>query len=249
MTMIPQILGIIPARYASTRFPGKPLALLGGKPVIQWVHETASKVFKHLIVATDDLRISDAVEAFGGKAFMTSANHPSGTDRCAEALHLFTAALGEPFTHVVNIQGDEPLIQQEQLTLLQECILESGSDIATLIRPVKDQDELTSPHVVKAVVDHQFRALYFSRAPIPYQREKSNSPNKIPLYAHLGLYAFRTEVLEQVVALPPSPLESAESLEQLRWLENGFVVQTALTPHQTRGVDTPEDLELLRSLL
>lgn len=247
--MTPQFLGIIPARYASTRFPGKPLALLGEKPMIQWVYETASEVFQHLIVATDDPRISEAVEGFGGKAIMTSASHRSGTDRCAEALRLFTAVSGQSFTHVVNVQGDEPLIRKEQLSLLTECMLDSGSDIATLIRPLEDRNDQDNPHVVKAVVDRQLRALYFSRAPIPYQRESGDPSNQVPCYAHLGLYAFRREVLEQVVTLPPSPLELTESLEQLRWLENGYQIQAAVTRYPSRGVDTPEDLELLRTRL
>ena len=247
--MTPQFLGIIPARYASTRFPGKPLALLGGKPMIQWVYETASKVFQHLAVATDDPRISEAVEAFGGYAVMTSASHRSGTDRCAEAMHILTSVSGQSFTHVVNIQGDEPFIRKEQLSLVTECLLDSGSDIATLIRPLVDRNDLNNPHVVKAVVDQDFRALYFSRAPIPYQRESGDPSNQGPSYAHLGLYAFRREVLEQVVTLPPSALELAESLEQLRWLENGYQIQTAVTRYPSRGVDTPEDLELLRTTL
>lgn len=247
--MTPKFLGIIPARYASTRFPGKPLALLGNKPMIQWVYETASQVFQHLAVATDDLRISKAVEAFGGKAIMTSTSHPSGSDRCAEALQLITGASGSSFTHVVNIQGDEPMLQQEQLSLLRECVLESEADIATLIRPLEDPSDLTSPHVVKVVVDSRFKALYFSRAPIPFQRDTKNPSTGIPMYAHLGLYAFRTEVLEKVVALPPSPLELTESLEQLRWLEHGYSIQTAITRSHARGVDTPEDLERLGSIL
>jgi 3-deoxy-manno-octulosonate cytidylyltransferase (CMP-KDO synthetase) len=246
--MKPQFLGIIPARYASTRFPGKPLALLGEKPVIRWVYETASTVFSHLIVATDDRRISDAVEAFGGKAVLTSPSHSSGTDRCAEAMNLYAGTSGVKFTHVVNIQGDEPMIHREQLTQLTDCVLEPGSDIATLIRPLEDWDELSSTHVVKVVVDKSLRALYFSRAPIPFVRE-GKPPGGVPHYAHLGLYAFRREVLEQIVKLPPSPLEKAELLEQLRWLENGFAIQTAVTQHRSRGVDTPEDLELLRSRL
>lgn len=247
--MTPKFLGIIPARYASTRFPGKPLALLGDKPMIQWVYEAASKVFQHLVVATDDHRISEAVAAFGGNAIMTSTSHPSGTDRCAEALQLITEASGSAFTHIVNIQGDEPLLKQEQLSVLQACLLNSEADIATLIRPLEDPTDLTSPHVVKVVVDNRFKALYFSRAPIPFQRDTTKPPARIPMYAHLGLYAFRTEVLEQVVALPPSPLELAESLEQLRWLEHGYSIQTALTHFHTHGVDTPEDLDRLSSLL
>ena len=243
----PQFLGIIPARYASSRFPGKPLALLGDKPMIRWVYETASRVFPHLVVATDDRRIMAVVESFGGRALMTSANHPSGTDRCAEALHQYRDATGLSFSHVVNIQGDEPFIREEQLTLLAECIADSGSDIATLIRSLDRQADLESPHVVKVVVDKNFRALYFSRAPIPYARSGAVNNLRIPRYAHLGLYGYRTGVLEEVVRLGPSALELSESLEQLRWLEHGYAIQTAVTPYHSRGVDTPEDLEALQA--
>ncbi|MEN8227434.1 MAG: 3-deoxy-manno-octulosonate cytidylyltransferase [Bacteroidota bacterium] len=240
-----QFLGIIPARYASSRFPGKPLAQLGNKPMIQWVYESASQLFDHLVVATDDHRIFQAVEEFGGKAIMTSPNHRSGTDRCAEAYHLYRDQTGKEFSHIVNIQGDEPLIKKEQLKILMDCFQIPGTRIATLIQPLQNRDEFGNPNVVKVVVDKTNRALYFSRAPIPFRRDLApdNQIDKQTYYTHVGLYAFRSEVLDQVVKLPPSDLELTESLEQLRWMENGFPIQTSITHLPSIGVDTPEDLE------
>jgi 3-deoxy-manno-octulosonate cytidylyltransferase (CMP-KDO synthetase) len=243
-----EFLGIIPARYASTRFPGKPLARLGSKPMIQWVYERASSMFEHLLVATDDLRIQDVVENFGGRVQMTSTMHTSGTERCAEAARLYEGQTGLHFSHVVNIQGDEPLIRTEQLQTLTDCFKTPGTGIATLIREMADSDELGNPNVVKVVVDRSFRALYFSRAPIPFMRngKSENERGKLKFYTHLGLYAFQREVLERVVNLTPSALEQAESLEQLRWLENGITIQTAVTHFPSLGVDTPEDQEKIR---
>lgn len=243
-----EFLGIIPARYASTRFPGKPLAMLGDKPMIQWVYERASPLFEHLLVATDDQRIYDAVERFGGLVQMTSPVHSSGTERCAEAALLYEQKTGLKFSYVINIQGDEPLIQPEQLQTLIDCMKTPGTGIATLIRPMEAKEELENPNVVKVVVDQSFRALYFSRAPIPFVR--SPGPDQetaiLPFYTHIGLYAFHREVLEQVVTLPPSALEQAESLEQLRWMEHGITIRTALTRLPSLGIDTPEDLENIR---
>ncbi|TFH23153.1 MAG: 3-deoxy-manno-octulosonate cytidylyltransferase, partial [Bacteroidia bacterium] len=215
-------LGIIPARYASTRFPGKPLALLGQKHMIQWVYERASSLFEHLLVATDDPRIYDAVVAFVGKVVMTSPEHSSGTERCAEAASLYEKESGLRFSHVVNIQGDEPLIQSRQLQTLLDCILVPDTPIATLIRPLNALEELENPNVVKVVVDLNFKALYFSRAPIPRVRDakQDRESGGHKFYTHIGLYAFRREVLEEVVKLPPTLLEQAESLEQLRWMEH-----------------------------
>lgn len=243
-----EFLGIIPARYASTRFPGKPLAMLGEKPMIQWVYERASSLFDHLLVATDDQGIYDAVERFGGKVQMTSARHKSGTDRCAEAAGLYEQQTGLAFSHVVNIQGDEPLIQAEQLQILIDCIQIPGTGIATLIRPLEAEEELGNPNMVKVVVDQSFKALYFSRAPIPFVRSSGAEQKhaNIPFYTHIGLYAFRREILQQVVKLPLSALEQAESLEQLRWMEHGITIRTAVTHLPSLGVDTPEDLELIR---
>ncbi len=242
-------LGIIPARYASSRFPGKPLAQLGNKPMIRWVYESASAVFKNLLVATDDNRILKAVEEFGGKGIMTSPSHRSGTERCAEAFQLYQENSGERFSHVVNIQGDEPLVKAEQLHTLLDCFEEPGTGIATLIQPLETQDELVNPNVVKVVVDKKFKALYFSRAPIPYEPNLSSGQPGINCvyYSHIGLYAFRIEVLEQLVKLPPSELEITESLEQLRWLENGYSIQTRISHFPSIGVDTPEDLEKISS--
>ena len=243
-----EFLGIIPARYASTRFPGKPLAMLGDKPMIQWVYERASSLFEHLLVATDDKRIYAAVGRFGGKVLMTSPGHTSGTERCAEAAGLYEQQTGLIFDHVVNIQGDEPLIQPEQLQTLIDCIQTPGTDIATLIRPLKSNEELKNPNVVKVVVDQLFRALYFSRASIPFVRSSGAGQKSanLPFYTHIGLYAFRREILEQVVNLPPSALEQAESLEQLRWMEHGITIRTAITHLPSLGVDTPADLQKIR---
>ena len=179
---------------------------------------------------------------------MTSDKHKSGTDRCAEATGLYEQQTGLSFSHVVNIQGDEPLIQAEQLQTLMECIQTPGTGIATLVRPLDAELELENPNVVKVVVDKSFRALYFSRAPIPFIRRSSEEglSVKIPFYSHIGLYAFRREILEELVKLPPSTLELAESLEQLRWMENGITIRTAITHLPSLGVDTPEDLELIR---
>ena len=241
-------LGIIPARYASTRFPGKPLALLDQKPMIQWVYERASSLFEHLLVATDDPRIYNAVVAFGGKVVMTSTKHSSGTERCAEAASLYEKESGLRFSYVVNIQGDEPLIQSRQLQTLLDCILVPNTSIATLIRPLNAVEELENPNVVKVVVDLNFKALYFSRAPIPLVRDtkqdrESGGPK---FYTHIGLYAFQREVLEEVVGLHPTLLEQTESLEQLRWMEHGITIRTAVTTLPSLGVDTPEDLEKIR---
>jgi 3-deoxy-manno-octulosonate cytidylyltransferase (CMP-KDO synthetase) len=245
---VAEFLGIIPARYASTRFPGKPLALLGDKPMIQWVYEGASALFDHLLVATDDQRIYDAVKDFGGFVQMTSSLHKSGTDRCAEAASLYEQQRGLTFSHVVNIQGDEPLIQAEQLQTLIDCIQTPGTEIATLIRPLEAKEDLENPNVVKVVVDRSFRALYFSRAPIPFVRSSGleQETANLPFYTHIGLYAFRREILEKVVTLAPSTLEQAESLEQLRWMEHGITIRTAVTQLPSLGVDTPEDLEHIR---
>jgi 3-deoxy-manno-octulosonate cytidylyltransferase (CMP-KDO synthetase) len=245
---VAEFLGIIPARYASSRFPGKPLALLGSKPMIQWVYEGASSLFEHLVVATDDQRIYAAVKNFGGKVQMTSSAHGSGTERCAEAASLYENQERLRFSHVVNIQGDEPLIQEKQLQTLIDCFDHPGSGIATLIRQMDEMEELNNPNVVKVVVDRSFRALYFSRAPIPFVRDgmKKKTSATLQFYTHIGLYAFKREILDQIVNLPPSALELAESLEQLRWLEHGITIQTAVSKLPSLGVDTPEDLEHIR---
>ena len=240
-------IGIIPARYASTRFPGKPLALLGGKPVIQHVYEQARKALDEVVVATDDPRIFEAVDAFGGKAVMTREDHPCGTNRCLEALRKTCTSFGENDV-VINVQGDEPFIQPEQIELLKSCF---PTDIATLVKPFTEEDgleALRNPNSPKVVIA-EGRALYFSRSVIPYLRgvdEKEWLAESIrrgtPYYKHIGMYAYRASVLEELVALPQSPLEKAESLEQLRWLEAGYTIRVAVTDTQTIGIDTPEDL-------
>ena len=243
-------IGIIPARYGSTRFPGKPLAMLGGKTVIQRVWEQVSRVLDHVAVATDDDRIRQAVEAFGGQAVMTSPSHRSGTDRCQEAF----VALGCPADVVINIQGDEPFIQPEQLLALMACFDNPSTDIATLVRPfeaMRPYSELENPNTPKVVLDAQKRARYFSRSVIPYVRgaEREQWPALTQYYTHIGLYAYRAEVLAAITRLPQSPLELAESLEQLRWLENGYTIQTATSTAQTIGIDTPADLQRAEQFL
>ena len=236
-------IAIIPARYASTRFPAKPLALLGGKPVIQRVYEQVAGVLDDAVVATDDERIYDAVRSFGGRVEMTSTAHRSGTDRCWEAY----CRQGRPYDVVVNVQGDEPFIRREQLEALKGCFDNPQIDIATLVKPFAAADGLAAlenPNSPKVVLDAESRALYFSRSVIPYLR---NVPREEWLahhtfYKHIGIYAFRSEVLRQVTSLPQSPLELAESLEQLRWLENGYKIGVGITEAETVGIDTPEDL-------
>lgn len=238
-----KFLAIIPARYASTRFPGKPLVLLGGKPVIERVYEQVAGVLDDVVVATDDQRIVEAVQAFGGRVVMTSPNHRSGTDRCREAYE----KQGGRFDAVVNVQGDEPFIRPEQLELLKSCFDDPQTDIATLVKPFTPADGLAAlenPNSPKVVLDSRMRAIYFSRSVIPYLRgvERDAWLEHHTFYKHIGLYAFRTEALLAVTSLPPSPLEKAESLEQLRWLENGYRIGVGITDAETVGIDTPEDL-------
>lgn len=238
-----KFLGIIPARYASTRFPAKPLALLGGKPVIQRVYEQVVKLLDDAVVATDDERIEAAVKAFGGKVVMTSTSHRSGTDRCYEAL---TKVDGE-FDVVINIQGDEPFIQPSQIRTVMDCFEDSSTQIATLVKPFTPQDgfdALENVNSPKVVVNKQMQALYFSRSIIPFFRNKDKKEWLAghTYYKHIGLYAYRAEVLKEITQLPQSSLELAESLEQLRWLENGYVIKVGESQVETIGIDTPEDL-------
>lgn len=235
-------LGIIPARYASTRFPGKPLAQLGGKPVIQRVWEQVNSVLDSVIVATDDERIVKTVESFGGKAVMTSNQHRSGTDRCWEAY----VKNGGAEDVIINIQGDEPFIHGSQLRSVMSCFDDVDTDIATLVRPFVGEDYrlLENPNSVKVVIDKQMHARYFSRSVIPFVRgvDQELWPTKVQYYTHIGLYAYRAEVLRTITQLPQSSLELAESLEQLRWLENGYTIKTAISNLETIGIDTPQDL-------
>ena len=240
-------LGIIPARFASSRLPGKPLADLGGKPMIQWVYENTAGELGDLIVATDHPEIEKAVLAFGGRVMMTSPDHRSGTDRCAEVVREL-AGSGEAFDVIINVQGDEPFIKSSHIRMLKEAFHDPAAQIATLANPIGDSSETLDPNIVKVVADLQGNALYFSRAAIPYNRHAPDDPLIAgPVYLkHLGLYAYRTEVLRQITMLEPSALEQTESLEQLRWLENGFTVKVRITKEKGHGIDTPEDLEAAR---
>ena len=234
---------IIPARYASTRFPAKPLAMLGGKPVVIRVCEQAKKVFGHVFVATDDVRIFDAVKEGGFTPVMTREDHKSGTDRCYEAF----MKCGVKADVVVNIQGDEPFIQPSQLMTIKSLFDSPETDIATLVKPFPADtpfEKVANPNSPKVVVDDNWNALYFSRSVIPYLRgvPENEWPSRHTYYKHIGLYAFRAKVLEEVTRLEQAPLEKAESLEQLRWLSAGYRIKVGVTDVETIGIDTPDDL-------
>ncbi len=239
-----RILGIIPARYASSRLPGKPLVDIGGRSMVMRVVDQAARArsLAAVVVATDDARIVEHVQAHGGAAVLTSADHPSGTDRCWEALG---KAAGGPYDAVVNIQGDEPFIAPEQIDEVAAALAGAEGGIATLAQVVTDDADLDHPGEVLITTDVHMNALYFSRAAIPFLRDAAPGPRcaRFRYLKHVGLYAFTAEALRAVVALPPSPLERAESLEQLRWLENGYRVRVGLTDHPSFCVDTPADLE------
>jgi 3-deoxy-manno-octulosonate cytidylyltransferase (CMP-KDO synthetase) len=237
--------GIIPARYASSRFPGKPLAMIGNKTMIQRVYEQASRSLRFVYVATDDKRIFDAVAKFGGKAIMTSPDHLSGTDRCQEAVTRIMQETGRKIDIVINIQGDEPFIRPEQIDLLKECFNRENIEIATLVRKAEQGDDIFNPNQPKVILNSDGDAIYFSRAAIPFFRdaEKTDWSRKHVYYKHIGLYAYRTKTLAIITKLERSPLEIAESLEQNRWIENGFRIGTAITLWESIGIDTPEDLE------
>lgn len=238
-------IGIIPARFASTRFPGKPLALIQGKPMIQWVYEGASKaeLLSTVVVATDHPSIFEAVNSFGGFAVMTQEDHPSGTDRCYEALCL----MNQSFDYVINIQGDEPMIDPGMIDQLCTMLIQGKPSVVTLARKISDPTEIENPNVVKVVFDASGRAMYFSRSPIPYQRNipRSEWVHHQDYFKHLGIYGFRSEILKNIVALSTARLEIAESLEQLRWMEFGIDVHVACTEFESMSVDTPEDIHKL----
>ena len=242
-----KFIGIIPARYASTRFPGKPLAILGGKTVIQRVYEQASSVLEEAYVATDDERILQVVEQFGGRAVMTRADHKSGTDRIEEAAE----KIGTDADVIINVQGDEPFIQPSQIETLMRLFDNPTTQIGTLGKHFDSIEATLNPNSPKIVTDLQGFALYFSRSIIPFVRGKEQTEwlKSYPFLKHLGLYAYRREVLHEVTQLPQSPLELAESLEQLRWLENGYRIRVGLTDVETVGIDTPEDLERAEEFL
>ena len=239
-----KILGIIPARYASTRFPGKPLVDIAGKSMIQRVYEQAKKCvhLSEVIFATDDERIYKHVHDFGGVAIITSPDHQSGTDRCAEV-----ALKHQQYDVIINIQGDEPFIDPEQISKLAACFNDQDTQIATLIKKVLTQEELFNTNSPKVVVNKLSEAVYFSRSPLPHIRgqEPQNWLNHFTYFKHIGIYGYRADVLQQITKLPVSFLEKAESLEQLRWIENGYRIKVAETELETFAVDTPEDLEKL----
>lgn len=242
-----QLLGLIPARYASTRFPGKPLADIGGKPMIQRVYEQALKHLETVYVATDDQRIMNAVLAFGGKAVMTSVDHQSGTDRCAEALEKVQLTENKTFHAVINIQGDEPFISPEQIAAVAGCFDNADTQLATLVKPIKKAEDLFNPNKPKVVINKNKEALFFSRSPIPYFRGKPEEEwhTHHQYFNHIGLYGYRSDVLREITKLPMGELELTESLEQLRWLENGYRIRVEETHQEALAVDTPEDLQKL----
>jgi 3-deoxy-manno-octulosonate cytidylyltransferase (CMP-KDO synthetase) len=246
-----QFAGIIPARYASSRFPGKPLVLIGNKPMIQRVYEQASKILSLVYVATDDIRIYDAVISFGGKAIMTSTSHQSGTDRCAEAVLKICEETGQKIDIVINIQGDEPFIKPEQIEDLMKCFDDETVRLATLIRKVEPGDDIFNPNQPKVILKNNGDAIYFSRAALPFLRDldKSSWSEKHVYYKHIGLYAYKTDTLKKITLMPRSSLEIAESLEQNRWIENGYRIRTAVTKWESIGIDTPEDLTKANLLL
>jgi 3-deoxy-manno-octulosonate cytidylyltransferase (CMP-KDO synthetase) len=240
--------GIIPARYASTRFPGKPLADVGGKPMVRRVYEQAQRAFGCVFVATDDERIAAAVAGFGGNVIATASTHRSGTDRCAEAILKIEAALNQKFDVVVNIQGDEPFVAPEQLEQLKGCFADAGVQLATLVKVFGKNEDVFSPNSPKVVTDAGGYALYFSRSVVPYLHSAAPAQwrGAYPFYKHVGLYAYRADVLQRICRLPQSSLELAEGLEQLRWLENGYRIKVAVTELESWAIDTPEDLERVK---
>jgi 3-deoxy-manno-octulosonate cytidylyltransferase (CMP-KDO synthetase) len=231
------IIGVIPARYASTRFPGKPLIDIGGKSMIQRVYEQCVKtsILSDVIVATDDQRIADHVVAFGGKVMMTADTHQSGTDRCAEVALKYNGTCDA----VINIQGDEPFIDPKQIELLASAFNDESTQIATLIKKISSEEEVRNPNVVKVIANKYNQAIYFSRSPIPYRR---NPSVEITYFKHVGIYGYRKQILTEITQLSVSNLEQAESLEQLRWIENGYKIILKETDMETIAIDSPDDL-------
>lgn len=242
-----KILGIIPARYQSSRFPGKPLIDIAGKSMIQRVYEQClkSKSLNQVIVATDDQRIAEHVISFGGIVQMTSEQHQSGTDRCAEI-----AERHSQFDVFVNIQGDEPMINPTQIDLLASCFKSQDTQIATLVKPINTREELFNENTPKVVLNTNNEAIYFSRTAIPFLRgvEKENWLDNNTFFKHIGIYAFRNQTLKEITKLKVSSLEIAEALEQLRWIQNGYKIQTAISQNESQAIDTPEDLDRILSL-
>jgi 3-deoxy-manno-octulosonate cytidylyltransferase (CMP-KDO synthetase) len=240
-----RIIGIIPARYASTRFPGKPLVVIDGKTMIQRVYEQANKAkcLNKVVIATDDERIIQECIKFGGEYVLTNSNHQSGTDRCAEVAEKYP-----DFEYAINIQGDEPFIDPEQINLLARCFLNADTQLATLIKPIINSEELFNINSPKVIINTKGEAIYFSRHAIPYLRNQPEDSwiDKHQFYKHIGIYGYRINVLKEITKLIPSSLELAESLEQLRWIENGYKIKTQITHLETLAIDTPEDLEKIQ---
>jgi 3-deoxy-manno-octulosonate cytidylyltransferase (CMP-KDO synthetase) len=238
-------IGIIPARYGSTRFPGKPLVIIGNKSMIQRVYEQSSKALNHVYVATDDERIVNEVKKFGGQVVMTRSDHKSGTDRCAEALESIELQSGIKFDLAVNIQGDEPFIQIQQISDAIKCFDDPTAQIATIIKKITSSESLFNPNNPKVILNLNNEAIYFSRSTIPYvvNTKDENWLNKFTFFEHLGLYVYKCDVLRQLTKLSPSKLEIAESLEQNRWIENGFRIKVAETEFENISIDTQEDLD------
>lgn len=240
-----KIIGIIPARYASSRFPGKPLVDIGGKSMIQRVYEQAKKSgsLADVIVATDDERIAEHVKSFSGKVIMTSDVHQSGTDRCFEAIAKFDSSADI----VINIQGDEPFIHPEQIDLVASCFEDESTQIASLVKKINSDSELFNVNTPKVILNKDQEAIYFSRQPLPHVRGKETTQwlNEFTFYKHIGIYAYRTKVLAEITSLKQSSLEIAEALEQLRWIENGYTIKVKVTDFESIAVDTPDDLKKL----
>lgn len=238
-------IAIIPARYASTRFEGKPLVDIFGEPMVVRVFRRASQVFRYVVIATDNEQIKNRAKEFGCEVVMTSSEHPSGTDRCNEALTKAEELFQMKFDVVVNIQGDEPFIQTEQLEQIKGAFDDQGVDIATLIKPFGEGEDVFNPNSPKVVISTKGRALYFSRSVVPYLRGKELSEwqKSHVFYKHIGLYAYRSNVLREITKLPQGVLEKCESLEQLRWLENGYQIKCEITNAESYAIDTPADLE------
>lgn len=240
-----QVIGIIPARFASTRFPGKPLAEIAGKSMIQRVYERAKevKLLTEVIIATDDDRIYTAAEDFGAKVIMSSPDHQSGTDRCCEVINL----LDEKYDLVVNIQGDEPFIDPEQIQQVVQCFSDENTEIATLVKLIDSNEELFNHNKPKVLMDDDDFAIYFSRSALPYLKdvEQNEWRSEFNFYKHIGMYAYRTDILREITQLKPSRLEKAEGLEQLRWIESGYKIKTSITEIESFSIDSPEDIDNL----
>lgn len=240
-----KILAIIPSRYASTRFPGKPLVIINGKTMIRNVYERVSEIIDNVIIATDDYRIENEIKSFNGNYVMTSGLHKSGTDRCAEALAVYEKKTNTKFDAVINVQGDEPFIEDEHLNKIIELVEKPNFQIATLVKKINSNDDVFNSDKPKVIIDKNENAIYFSRSAIPYIRDakKEEWYKKYDFYKHIGIYAYRSNILNEITKLEQSKLEIAESLEQNRWIENGYKIAVNYTNVESVSIDTKEDLE------